>query len=321
MKLTKIIVAAAAGSLFSSFALAQAQVAGQKQQGFKLLMPGLYGKVELRHDTKFKSNEVSGSTPTFSVMPSIGTTLWGKTVDTSFTARYVKATENPTLQTAQFYNETSWSWVKGDFGSVGPYAYTNLDTSNGQVKYSNIGLNFTLEHTYPLAAGDITVNAFTEPKGQLLVSSNPDTKVTPRNDTGRSDLALAAEGEGKVDAKQSIVLNYSGFSVKGAPATLKDLTVGLGVSIYQQWTPRYVATDVVENKIVAESDAYEYRALTISKLTASYKLKEGLSLGGELLQYNGGVYGYSIVPETADANKEFVNVPYQTRVTLTADLF
>ncbi len=321
MKLSKVMLALAAGSAVSSIAVAQAQVTGKKQEGFKLLMPGLYGNVEIRQNTTFKSDELKGATPVMSVAPTIGTTLWNKAVDTSFTSRYAKGTEDPTLKTAEFYNETSWAWIKGDFGSIGPYAYTELDTTVGQLKASAIGMNFTYEHTYPIVAGDLKVKAFTEPKGVLLGTASGDTKLTPRNDTGVENFGLASEEDRKVTAKQAPFLNDSSFVVSFAPAAMKDFSIDLGVDLAQKWAPLYVASEVVDNKPVAEQDGYEYKALTTTKLAASYKIQKGLSLGGELRQYLGGVYGYSINPETAEDNKELGASQYESRVTLTADLF
>jgi hypothetical protein len=321
MKLSKIVLALAAGSAVSGVAAAQTAVTAKKQEGFKLLIPGLYGKVELRQDTLYNATPTRESTPSVSVLPSIGTTLWNKAVDTSFTARYVKSTENPVLQTAEFYNETSWAWLKGEYGSIGPYAYTAFDTASSQLIQSNIGLNFTFEHSYPVAMGDVTVKAFTEPKAALLGNANPDKNVSPRNGTGKENFGLEEGADSKVPATQAPVYNDSGFSIKVAPAGLKALTLGAAVDVAQQWKPKYVATDVVGNKLKSETDGYEYRVLSTPKLMASYQLKEGLKIGGELRHNVGGFFDYTINPETAGDSGELAQNKFQSRISLSADLF
>lgn len=321
MKLSRIMLALVAGSTMSGVAVAQNQLSAQKQEGFKLLVPGLYGKVELRHDTAFKTDNTKGSTPSASVLPTIGTTLWNKAVDTSFTARYSKGTADPVLKTAEFYNETSWTWLKGEYGSFGPYAFTAFNPSTSQMLYSNIGVNFTFEHTYPVALGDVTLKAYTEPKAALLGTASEDVKVTPKNDTGRENFGLESGADTKVTAQEAPAYNDSGFSVKVAPAALKALTLGAAVDVAQKWTPRYAAKDVVGNELVTEADGYLYRAATTSKLTASYQIKEGLKLGGEVRHNVGGFFDYTIDPATAEDNKELLSSQFQTRVSLSADLF
>ena len=322
MKLSKLVLALAAGSTVSGVAFAQGAVTAQKNQGFKLLIPGLYGKVELRHDTLFKTDQAKdGSTPSVSVLPSIGTTLWNKAVDTSFTARYSKGTENPVLQTAEFYNETSWAWVKGEYGSIGPYAYTAFDTAKSQMLFSNIGINFTYEHTYPVAFGDLAVKAYTEPKAAILGTASADTKVEPKNKTGLENFGLEAGADSKISAKQAPAYNDSGLVVKLSPSALKALSVGAAVDVAQKWTPQYAAKGVEGNNLVTESDGYEYRLLTTSKVMASYQIQEGLKVGGEIRHNIGGFYEYAIDPAVADANNELADNQFQTRITLSADLF
>src|SRR4051812_13415513 len=103
------------GLALASVATAQdnASVSAEKTSGIKTIVPGAYGKLEVRHTTLQENLEGTdgnvNNIPALSFRPTLGTTLFDGKVDTNFTWIFTKKPDVVPVARSYFYNITTWT--------------------------------------------------------------------------------------------------------------------------------------------------------------------------------------------------------------------
>jgi hypothetical protein len=113
-----IKVALVALSALTGITTAQAQdaaVSAEKQAPIKSILPGSYGKVELRHSVarRMEGDEVTNDLPKMDVRPTLGSTFFDGRLDTSFTWIFRKTPDTAKVSKLILFNETKWNVLQG----------------------------------------------------------------------------------------------------------------------------------------------------------------------------------------------------------------
>lgn len=324
MKISKAIFAVVAGAALSGVAMAEdnAAVSAEKTSGIKTLIPGAYGNFELRHQTnrKMEDEKVVNVTPVLSARPTLGTTLFGDKVDTAFTWIFVKKADEVKVTKALVYNETTYSALSAKYGSITPYAYSEVDANGSGFSTSDVGINFGGKLDMPLASGALLLEGYTEPKARFMsAKAASEGKVSVENRTGEDTFALNEAGDTTLEQRDPTLLNDTGISLKYSPAAVKGLSVKAAVDYTQEWAPQYAAKSV-DNDTRTELDHYKNSSAVLNRLNVGYKLTDTVSLTNSVRYWVGGAYASGIDGSKAGDNLGLAN-RWENRLSLTATLF
>ena len=332
MKLSKVMLALAATSVsLSGVAFAQATtttapaaapaVTATKQSPIKMLLPGAYASVELRHETLRKedaNDKVVDDIPYLELLPTVGTTLFDGKVDTSFTWAFARNPGSMTVDKVDAYNVTLWKVLDGADGYIGPYAEIHQMTTDRYYNYTLGGLLGTAHHSVDIPTGALSFSGYLQPTWVFTSGRYANqNKMGVRNDTSRTTLALTAANEDKIAQRDPSILNQWGVGAKYKPALVKGLSVGLGIDFVQEWDPNYRAKDVgTETRY--DLTGYTASVQTMNRLILSYEVNDKISVVEQLRQFVGGFYDHGIT--AADKNPIELSYRWENRLALTATL-
>ena len=326
MKLSQAVITALSTALFSHTVLAQNTPVSAEKTGYQKLSPDLYGSIEVRHSVLRAQNGdvVAKQVPALSIRPTLGLKLFDSAVVSGFTFVYRKNPGSMVVAKAGLFNETYWTIVSGAYGSISPYAYTQLRVDDSSFQFSNIGVTFSAKHTYENDLGTLKFGAYLEPKVQVLSQktalTDKDFAIVPRNETARGTLAFDENGTATIEQRDPTVVDDAGLAIKVSPARLTKLSTGLNVDVNSQWKPKYVATES-DGKLDTSLSGYERRSLTITRWSIGWALTDKVTLTNSVLHYMGGLYEYPIQNALAETNHELDEARWENRLSLNASLF
>lgn len=317
MKRSVSLLAIVAGVAISGSAFAQ--VAAQKS-ALRKAEEAIYGRIETRHTTVRQMNakdEIVNDIPKLDARPTIGTVI-GK-LDISGTTIFTKRADTTKIEKTVTYTELTYNMLEGAYGSIHPYAYTELNPNSGNVSTHQIGADLDTSYAIPTVVGGVTLSAFQYTYG-VFTSGKGQADVAVRNETGRGSLSLAGESEDQIKQRDPEIDSYTGVGVKLAPAALPGFTVGLSNELRNFWVPKYVAKDVEGDQTV-QLDGYARNGVAISKFSMGYKINDKLNLTNSLRHYTKGMYEAALNTENTDAKQTGIGYRWENRLILTANVF
>jgi hypothetical protein len=316
MKFSFGVIAAVVGVVMATSA--QAQVKAEKS-ALRKAEENVYGRLETRHTTnrKMEGSEVTNDIPKLDARPTLGTVI-GK-LDLSATTIFTKRADTTKIEKTVTYSELSYDLLSGKYGSIKPYAYTEMNPNSGNVNQHEIGADLDTSYAIPTTIGSVTLSAFQYTYG-VFHSGKGQPSVAVRNESGRG-LALAGDNQDEIKQRDPEVDSYTGVGVKLAPVAVPGLTVGLSNEVRKFWVPKYVAKDVAGDQRV-ELDGYRDSSGSITKFAVGYKLNDKVTLTNSLRHNVAGFYAQGIDDSNANGDKMAgLTSRWENRLILSATLF
>jgi hypothetical protein len=313
-----LVAATALSFAGSALGQAEAETEATKQAAFSNMLPNSYGNLEIRHATSREQvkSDVINDDPVLTVRPTLGSTFFDKKVDTSFTWIFQKKAGDAKVTKDALYNVTTYELLKGDYGSVLPYAETYL-SSTGDFSASYSGVNLNASHTFKeAAAGDIKIGSYSYILGKFTSKSSEDdvgVKIEPQIDgfALRNSVGAAAEEDVKIPQRTPSIFSYSGIYTKYTPAALSAVAVSAEIELDRHFDPKY-KTVKVSDEYRFTDDGYSVKTGVINKLKVAYKFDNGVEVGNQLRHYVNGYW------QDGTGSEE---TRWQNRLTLTSTLF
>ncbi len=315
MKISKAVFAIIAGAAISSAAHGQEAVTAEKQAAIKKILPDAYGSVEVRHSTLrvMEKDEQVADSPVLSVRPTLGTTLFDGSVDTSFTFRYNKKADTSRIGKSSTYNSTTIDIVGNDIANLKAYSLTYVA---GEDSFSTSDLGFIGEAAK--AVGPVKFSSYLNPTVSFNSGKNsPKDKVTAADKT--QGLTLT-EADTKVEKEHPGIWNAAGVSAKYTIGAT-GLAVGTGLDFGQNWEEKLAIVQVEDGTTRRSSDGYKYRSSTLIKLNTSYKLSDKTSIVAQVRGVTEGFFAESINKSNEDEVLGYGANRYEARLSLNATLF
>lgn len=300
----------------------QAAISAEKQAPIKSILPGSYGKLELRHSVarRMDGDDVTNDIPKLDIRPTLGSTFFDGKFDTSFTWIFRKTADSTKLSKLILFNESKWTVLQGQYGDIGPYAVT-YQSSDQSFSESYIGLDANLKRDIPITAGTLALKGYVQPLAVIQSGKNAsENKVSVRNDTRNDSFALDSSGSNETEQRDPTLWNYSGAEARYKPNAVQDFYVGLGVELSQKWQPKYVAKSV-DDETRVEMDGYTPSALTTNVFKLGYKLSNTTTIAGAIRQNIGGYYEQGVGETKPDPTGYWGSTRWESRVALQATLF
>lgn len=300
----------------------EAAISAEKQAPLKTILPGSYGRLELRHSVarRMEGEEVTNDIPKLDIRPTLGSSFFDGRLDTSFTWIFRKTADTAKVSKLILFNESKWTVLQGKYGDIGPYALTYQ--SDGQsFSESYVGFDANLKRDLVATAGTFSLKGYMEPLAAIRSGKNSgENKVSVRNDTGNENFALSSPDSAEIEQRDPTLWNYSGVEARFKPNLLPELYVGLGVDLAQKWDPKYVATED-EGDTSVELDGYATSAVTTNVFRLGYKLSDSTTIAGALRQNIGGYYQQGVGEDRPDPTGYWGGTRWESRVALQATLF
>lgn len=341
MKFAKGMFALAAGVALSGAARAQdAAVSAEKQSPLKALLPGVYGKVEVRN-THLRANDADNDLAYVrlrqEVLPTLGTTLFNDKVDTAFTWRFQHAASTNTIKRYDVYNESQWNIISGKFNenspyNFGPYSFVDLMTEspNTGFLYADLGVYGEVNYEIPVSSGAVSFQGFLNPYGEFVntqYARDHLIKAEDRLDRKPDQYGLTSNPDGTVSSatgqqRDPKLINDFGVMVTYKPKLVDGFSVAGKVEVIQTWDPQYVAKPGSgRDSADMELDHYAVGVLTANRLILGYKINDRVSVGNQLRYYGGGFNTWHITTDRQDPTGNVGPYSWENRVTLNATLF
>lgn len=306
-------------------AVAQGQdaaVTAEKQAPIKSILPGAYGKIELRHSVarRMEGQDVTNDIPKLDIRPTLGSTFFNDRVDTSFTWIFRKTADTAKVSKLVLFNETKWNVVQGKYGDIGPYAVT-YQSNDQSFSESYVGFDANLKRDVAIAGGTLAFSGYMEPLAVIRSGkSSAESKVNVRNDTGNDSFSLDNSGATDVEQRDPTIWNYSAVDTRFKPDAVEGFYVGLGVELAQKWDPKYSAK-IVDGETRVENDGYATSAVTTNVFRLGYKVSDAVTVAGALRQNIGGYYGQGVGETSPDPTGYWGATRWESRLALQASLF
>jgi hypothetical protein len=304
---------------------AQAQDAAtsaEKQAPLKTILPGSYGRLELRHSVarRMEGEEVTNDIPKLDIRPTLGSTFFDGRFDTSFTWIFRKAADTTAVKKLILYNESKWTLLEGRFGDIGPNALT-YQSDDQSFNESYVGIDANLKRDFAADHGTITLSGYMGPAAAIRSGKDSqENKVSVRNDTGNDNFALDSTGSTEIEQRDPTLWNYSGVQARFKPSLLPEFYVGLGVDLAQKWDPKYAASEV-EGDTRVERVGYATSAVTSNVLKLGYKVSDDVTVAGALRQNVGGYYQQGLGEDSPDPTGYWGATRWESRLSLQATLY
>lgn len=306
-------------------ATAQAQepaISAEKQAPMKMILPGSYGKLEVRHSTtrRMEGDDVTNDVPKLDIRPTLGSTFFDGSLDTSFTWIFRKTADTAKVTKLVMFNESKWNVVQGKYGDFGPYAVT-YQSNDQSFSDSYVGFDGNLKTDLALESGKLSFTGYVEPLAHLRSGkSSAESKVSVRNDTGKDSFALDETGSTEIEQRDPTLWNYSGVEARFRPNLLPSLYAGVGVDLSQKWEPKYAAK-TIDGDTRVENDGYATSAITTNVFRLGYKVSDAVSIAGALRQNIGGYYQQGVGESRPDPTGYWGATRWESRLAVLATLF
>ena len=307
-------------SLTSSLSqlMAEVPIAAEKTAATETTPVDFYGSLQVRQYEahSYDQSKRTKTTSLLSFAPGFGAKLMNDQVDTFFRVRYGKSNQSEALQSVEAFNETFVYLYKNDFFTTGPYAFSSFDPSTGRYESTNLGVDFSANHSMDFSFGGIKLAGFVRPMAQIVTQGTLEkNKIKP---TGGEAFSLSDENIEPVERRDMAYLNEMELALGYAPAFIPATTVKLAVFVSQEWNPTYkiqsASTNPTEN---TDFDSYKKKELSLARLIGSYKITDQTAFDAEIRQYWGGIFDYEIDSSKAAAAGELTSKRLESRLSLT----
>ncbi len=321
-------------------------------------LASFYGNVEIRHRAQrellqdhgpgrltfgrriLDNDQVVNDKPAVQVRPTIGVSLFNKTLDSAFTYQFQNTPGSNRILKTDMFNTTQWNALNGKFNekspwSFGPSVFTSFMTgspSGANFSYTDIGLYGEANYLTAVPGGESSVKVYGNPVGEFysqeyskqnrqkatLVEADIGTRF--KNELALADLTTDSDGNITVQPNHPLMIAYYGLALSYMPSVLKGLTVQGGWDVVQIWKPQYTVR-VLDGAVATELDHYSNKALTFNRLQLSYKVNDRVSIVNQTRHYVGGFYQYGISSGHPDEADQVGKVSWENRLSLMVTLF
>lgn len=320
MKISKALFAVVASSTIAGAAFGQEAVQAEKQAPIKQLLPGAYGSVEVRHTTlrQMKGDKQVDDAPTLSVRPVLGSTFFDGKLDTYFMLRYNFKPDSTRIAKSVTDNETFLTLAKNDLGAIKAYAYTVMA---GEDSFTESALGFynDIAKSYEIVGGSLRVSGYSNPTATYKSGTQAAADKVSAED--RAGFGLSEEDR-KVEQQDPTIGHLFGTGVRYSPAAVKGLSFGPSLDLGQLWSPKYNLEET-ETGTKPVLDGYETRLSTMTRLVASYKVTDAVTLSSQIRHIARGFYAKGVHASDTEGEKAlgYGKNRYEARVSLSTSLF
>jgi hypothetical protein len=289
------------------------------------IAPTPYSFVEMRYVAKLNNsatNEIENTVPSQEVRPTLGLTMFGERLDTSFTYIFTRPYGTNAVAKKALYNETMLSLVKTKLGTEGDLAfgpYTYVDVNNaapGSFNTADVGVKLDVSQNLAIRGGKLSFSGYLQPVASILSQSAYDKSRGTFEDTNPA-LSLTDAEQEEFKAKDPTLKNFSGFTVEFKPEGLTKFSTGLGLDMSQEWAPVYRAETASDGRKNQVLDHHATSATTRNKFCVGYQITESLKISNTVYQYLDGYMQRGVHTGSSGSNKN----GWENRVTLAATLF
>ena len=343
MKISLNAVGLLVGLTLAKFAMADeakvpANVSAEKKSALQQLLPGVYGKVDVRQD--FLRADV-GTTKAYDhtsvdFLPKLGMTLFDDKVDTSFTWWFKQNSSTNTVSKHDFYNETQWNWLAGEFNenspfNFGPYAWIDFlgAVGNSTFSYADVGFYGEVNYQFAIPTGALALQVYEQPLEEFVTAADnqaPDAQLPLGNDKGANQTGASLNGESVSQARVTtnqrdpLIINYAGTNALYKPQAIKGLAAGIGIDLVNTWKPKYRAV-TADGQDSVEKAGYSTGVLTMNRLILSYKISDKVTVSNQTRAYLRGYDQRTVDVNNPDPTGQVGPYKWENRLALVATLF